>query len=316
MEKPERIFEQVQPIIEKFIHRKFSNPKCPDADDLRQEVYVDLLKQLRERERDPHAQPIRDLNAYVRQIVRTTWHQYLARKYPQRYRLKNKLRHFLKTQPGFALWDDEDDLICGFAVWRDQRIPFDQRRRYRQMLDDPRAVLSDKAAARMNWADLLEAIFNHVGSPMELDDLVKIVAELKGIIDLPDQPLQKGDGAEGEEVLRAPQSPVDAHLFLKECWSKILLLSLRQRAAMLLNLRDGKGGSALELLWLGGIASKEQVADAVGMSIEEFGSILDDLPLDDLKIAARLGITRQQVINLRKAARERLCRLLGYRKKE
>jgi hypothetical protein len=34
------------------------------------------------------------------------------------------------------------------------------------------------------------------------------------------------------------------------------------------------------------------------------------LPLDDATIAGLLGLTRQQVINLRKSARERLARRL------
>jgi hypothetical protein len=33
--------------------------------------------------------------------------------------------------------------------------------------------------------------------------------------------------------------------------------------------------------------------------------------LDDLAVAALLGVTRQQVINLRKSARERLIRRIG-----
>ena len=44
------------------------------------------------------------------------------------------------------------------------------------------------------------------------------------------------------------------------------------------------------------------------MTLEEFGEIWNELPLDDKRIAALLGLTRQQVINLRKSARERLTR--------
>ena len=39
------------------------------------------------------------------------------------------------------------------------------------------------------------------------------------------------------------------------------------------------------------------------------------LPLDDLRVAERFGITRQQVINLRKSARERLGRRLAMRER-
>ena len=38
---------------------------------------------------------------------------------------------------------------------------------------------------------------------------------------------------------------------------------------------------------------------------------LEQMPLDDLTIAARLGVTRQQVINLRKSARARLTRRMA-----
>ena len=41
---------------------------------------------------------------------------------------------------------------------------------------------------------------------------------------------------------------------------------------------------------------------------EELAGMWNSLPLDDRGIAERLGITRQQVINLRKSARARLAR--------
>ena len=46
----------------------------------------------------------------------------------------------------------------------------------------------------------------------------------------------------------------------------------------------------------------------LSMSAEQFSQLWDELPLDDASIARLFGITRQQVINLRKTARERLAR--------
>jgi hypothetical protein len=46
------------------------------------------------------------------------------------------------------------------------------------------------------------------------------------------------------------------------------------------------------------------------MPAEELARMWNDLPIDDMRIATRLGIKRQQVINLRKAARARLARRL------
>jgi predicted DNA-binding protein (UPF0251 family) len=44
------------------------------------------------------------------------------------------------------------------------------------------------------------------------------------------------------------------------------------------------------------------------LSTEELAALWNDLPLEDLRIAEMLGISRQQVINLRKSARHRLAR--------
>jgi CRP-like cAMP-binding protein len=59
------------------------------------------------------------------------------------------------------------------------------------------------------------------------------------------------------------------------------------------------------------VAGIRQIAEVLGIPIEEFAKLWNRLPLDDLAIAERLGVTRQRVINLRKSARERLTRRVG-----
>ena len=49
---------------------------------------------------------------------------------------------------------------------------------------------------------------------------------------------------------------------------------------------------------------------AVGLTYSELRAIWDQLPLSDIAIAERLELTRQQVINSRKSARQRLARRL------
>ena len=84
-------------------------------------------------------------------------------------------------------------------------------------------------------------------------------------------------------------------------------MPLLQRVALLLNL--GKGQEhVIELLPVLGIATICDIAEAVNMTTQEFAERWNDLPLEDTVIAGRLGISRQQVINLRKSARERLIR--------
>jgi len=43
----------------------------------------------------------------------------------------------------------------------------------------------------------------------------------------------------------------------------------------------------------------------------ELNEIWSDLPLDDMTIAGRLDLTRQQIINLRKSTRLRLSRRMN-----
>jgi hypothetical protein len=99
--------------------------------------------------------------------------------------------------------------------------------------------------------------------------------------------------------------------WLKRLWEEILLLPLRQRLALLLNLRDEHGGAALPLFPATGVASMRQIAAALEMEAVALAGIWNQLPLADQTIAARLSVNRQQVINLRKSARERLGRRLA-----
>jgi hypothetical protein len=81
----------------------------------------------------------------------------------------------------------------------------------------------------------------------------------------------------------------------------------------LLNLRTGTDLAAVTLLPLTGVAGIRQIAEALEIPAPEFAELWNRLPLDDLGIADRLGVTRQRVINLRKSARERLTRRMGGR---
>ena len=54
-----------------------------------------------------------------------------------------------------------------------------------------------------------------------------------------------------------------------------------------------------------------RIAEVIGIPAEELAALWSRLPLNDLEIATRLDLSRQQVINLRKSARQRLTRRLA-----
>jgi len=127
---------------------------------------------------------------------------------------------------------------------------------------------------------------------------------------------ERPPGWDGEEdpLGRLPDPAPDAAAVLLQrtslarLWEEIRQLPPRQAAALMLNLRDDQGRNALILLPLTGIATLRDIARILDMPPERFAEIWSSLPLEDSAIAEILDVTRQQVINLRKSARERLAR--------
>jgi RNA polymerase sigma factor (sigma-70 family) len=91
-------------------------------------------------------------------------------------------------------------------------------------------------------------------------------------------------------------------------WETIQLLPHQQRMAVLLNLKDGHGNTALRYVLASGIATMDDIAAALGVDDAKLLQWWPLLPLPDAQIADYLGVSRQRIINLRQAARKRLRR--------
>ncbi|HEV7859006.1 MAG TPA: hypothetical protein VGO91_10355 [Pyrinomonadaceae bacterium] len=326
------IAAEAEPIINKIIGYKMrstgkgSAEEGPhEAEDVHGEVMVQLLQRLRSLKTDDASKPINDFNGYVAVVAYNACDRYVSRKYPQRRRLKNGLRYLLTHRKGFALWKGEHETwLCGLSEWHvgalvngESRLKTDARR-LRQLLDDPRAFTRDGSTA-INLSDsrrsteLLTLIFNWVGGPVELDDLVGIVAEWWGIKDQEvyvqtDEERETESGKQFVDQRASVTIEVERRQYLQKLWDEIEQLPARQRAALLLSLRDERGRGIVDLWALTKIATLQDIAGALLINVEEFAGLWQELPLDDNRIAAHLGLTRQQVINLRKSARERLSR--------
>jgi hypothetical protein len=151
---------------------------------------------------------------------------------------------------------------------------------------------------------LVERILDDSSAPLVFDELVERVAKHWRISDKREvrgaDPAHQGPSVETKLAQRG---------WLKRLWSEIGGLPRAQRISLLLNMRDERGEAALTLLPITGVASLAQIAQAVEMSADELTRVWNGLPLDDLKIAARLGLNRQRVIDLRRTARQRLNKL-------
>jgi hypothetical protein len=321
------ICEQVEPVITRIIKNKLRVPltetqgsgRNQDALELAGDLRATVLSELRRLKDGSSAKAITNLQHYVAIKAYSACADYFREQNPQRWRLKNSLRHHLRQNPAFALWESEGHRwLCGLSAWQDAaQIPEPLTNQSQQLLENPRlfllAALPDIDVQLLPPAELLIAIFERAGSPVEFDRLVSIAAEVWGV---KDQPVESFDdenshlhGSLVDTSLRV-DAALEQRLYLERLWIEVCALPRLQRAALLLNLRDAVGGSVIAFIPYLKIASRQELAEILSMSDEQFSGIWNDLPLDDATIAEILGVTRQQVINLRKTARERLARRL------
>ena len=308
------VVNHAQPGIRRIVRHKLAFQgalEAQDAEDVASEVLLELIGRLRAMKEGSAAPAIGAFSGYTAVAAYHACNEYLRRKYPNRHRLKTQLRYLLNTDKRFGIWERADgrgtEWTCGFAKWQAGALPAatqDSLNRWRDTLSDiPRGRSS------LHPAELLTRIFERFGAPLEFDELVGMVGQIWGVDDpapVPDTEASRLESGDAD-----PAERMALRQWMQQLWEQIRDLPEGQRAALLLNLRCGTSGSAAALIPLTGIASVREVAAALGYQAEEFAAVWNRLPLDDLAIAERLGVTRQKVINLRKSARERLLRRMS-----
>jgi hypothetical protein len=324
------IVEHVEPLVKDIVGYKLrvyfrhndSRAVSRDAEDVYGDAIVQLLVRLGELRSNPADEGIRNFRSYVAVTAYRACNLHLRRKYPQRYSLKNKLRYFLTHQQGFALWQgDAEEWLAGFVRWQNQ-MPVSpdaepSNKRLNELRNDSQSFIAEmlpRGAVSAKLPELLTAIFKWTAAPVELDVLVSIVAELWNIKDEAAQKEQEDAKPLFENLPDRRVSVArnfDHRVYLQTLWSEITQLSPRHAAALLLNLKDEQGGSAIDLFLFTGVATFAQLASVLEQSEEWLAEIWNHLPTDDESIAGHLGLARQQIINLRKTARLRLARRMN-----
>ena len=313
----ELISVHAEPVIKGVIRFKlrlssYRATQRAEADDIYQEVLLQLLAQLQKFRKLPDGHPIADLRGMAAVIAHRTCARWMRRQFPERHALKNRLHYLVTRQRGFALWQNADgQLIAGFAAWQDEKKS--DTRRSLDLETLPPHIRPPKGVKPQGLADTIAAVFNHVGHPIEFDELVTAMASLLGVSDQPIESLAEDDDAVSSLPDLAEPDPawrIEKRMFLQRLWEELEQLPRNQRAALLLNLKESSGFGCITLFPATGIATLRQLATALEMTAESFAELWNDLPLEDAKIAELLGLTRQQVINARKSGRERLTRRL------
>ncbi|HEY4423727.1 MAG TPA: hypothetical protein VGN10_05940 [Pyrinomonadaceae bacterium] len=274
-----------------------------EAEDIHQDVVLQLVGQLQRFRKLPETHPITDVRGMAAIIAHRTCARWMRRQFPERHALKNRLHYLLTRQRGFALWDDDNGKsLAGFAVWQEQKKAAVHR-------------LSDVAGhirKAQQLAETVASIFDYADGPITFDELVTAVAAIQGVSDQPVESLadDKDGGFDPATSDPDPAWRIEKKMFLQRLWEELTQLPVNQRAALLLNLKDASGFGCITLFPAIGIATIRQLAAALELSAERLAELWNELPIEDARIAELLGLTRQQVINARKSGRERLARRL------
>ena len=318
------IEREVRPLVVRILRQKASGTAVAapaDVEDIAAECAAAVLERLANLRAGRDVDPIASLSAYVAAVAYNGWHRFLRERFPVRARLKNRLRYLCGHHPALALWTDATGtLVCGLAAWPGTAQRVDPAVRAAAG-EDPgeavtRALGAGRPTDRLSEADVAPALIRWAGGPLHLDDLVELVGRLLGLADAPiARPAADDDGPSPAETIADPAPSALTALSdretLRGLWNEIEQLPVRQRLALLLNLRDGEGRGVIALLPLTGVASIRGIAAMLEMPAPELAALWPALPLEDAAIAERLGLTRQQVINLRKSARARLGRRMS-----
>jgi hypothetical protein len=291
--------EEVRPVMATILRRfrRMEPDLCvEDLEDISSQAAIKLVRKVRAAAMyEEHA--IKVLEDYLATLTYHVLYDFRRQRYPERHKLKRNLRYLLTHDSALALWETPESTVAGLSAWKGRAPRLTDLTRFSAM-----PAMREKARP----AEAVQAILTAAGHPLAFDTLVDVVAELWDVRDV----VVKGGNSPTDER-PDPLSLLEQREYFGSLWSEIRELPDNQRVALLLNLRDSSGANALTLFLLLNIAGTAEVARMAGLSENELNELWERLPLDDLTIAGRLGLTRQQVINLRKSARTRLARRMA-----
>jgi hypothetical protein len=317
----ELIALHIEPVIYGVIRsRLYLNSRNPtenaEVSDIRQDISLQLVAALKQLREHPESPPIKDLCGFAAVISHRACSRWMRERSPGRHSFKTRLYYILTRQRGFTFWRNEmNKMVVGFAAWQGRK-EIETERRLKQLTNEEALVTKIQLLGtrkRADWGGVLAAILNYLGAPVEFE---KLVTSLAALLNISDPPMHSTEAISDSHQSGIPDPKPDAarltenRIFLEKLWEEVKQLPNHQRAALLLNLRDSEGVECIALFPVLGLATIRQLAEALEMSADQLAEIWNHLPLKDARIGDILHMNRQQVINARKSARERLTRRL------
>lgn len=298
LETLSRFVAACEPVIAKVLSAHFrargatGTLAALDEEDLRATARLRVIERLKAR----NAEPIENLQGYAARVAHVVWAEYCRARQPERTRFLDQVRYFIENDASddpVGRWNDDDGIaVCGFLRWRGKRA--------RRSGDLPATVAEHVSewVARRRARGAVRQLLRLVDAPVALRELNDSIGRL---VEESKEPAASPAGS----AAASTHAEVFHRENLRWLWSELANLPVRQRVAFLLHAAVAKEFEHE------GIASIREIAERLELDAQQLAAWWFGIPLDDRTIAGALSATRQEVINLRKAARVTLGRRLA-----
>lgn len=261
----ERMDAKARQVIERRFHVRLNSNVSSESQQAAWDVYqtatVKLLEALRS------GVEIADPEGYAARTARNRCYDYWREHSPDWFDLKGRLYRFFGKQPAWTRWNTAEPKgwICGPAAIRNS--PLAESHRVAALLDNPRRISSRALPKRevfqqldaADWDRLLTGIFDYLGGPVRMDELVSIAGVLFGVrgsrVLAFDEMSPAGEDGPKWEPPAPPAATLDRLVIreqLARLWAEIKTMPKRWVIPFLLNPPSIKGGQAKSLRNRGG----------------------------------------------------------------
>jgi RNA polymerase sigma factor (sigma-70 family) len=323
----ELLIIRAAPIVRQILRRRLGfyvssqgvNENNQDAEDLYQEAMTRTVQVLHDLHSPSTITSVDNFEHYVARIASNICVDFLRTKSPARTRLKDSLRDLFRRHKDLVSWEYENEILCGFAVWRNSgKTAFSE-----QASRDIEAKSESFQVARFADEDVRTAplpqiaaeLFDWIGGPVEIDVLVRLMASLLDVRERPleslDDPVTPSWEAHFGGGPPSSESALQAKELLEQLWGAIKRLPSEQRDAFCFGFEDQTGQDLFSALLGAGIVTLKDLAKGLGRSVEEVARLRMLVPMDSAAVAAELNASRDNVYKWRFRAVQRLKAELG-----
>lgn len=307
-----RLFEEIViPQIHKVLI-SYLTLTFDEKDEIQSDAQTRILKALRKLRAGKN--PIKNFQDYISTVTFNCRKDFILSKQPEWRRIDNRLR---RMRDGGELFFFGDDAGIQFVC-----LHSPHEKPSKMEFDEIIALICQKHPNHLflKTQILVPIILKTAEGALAKKDVIKIILEVTETarfkeVRMPGETSEILNFDENEYVLQERHQKT-----LRLIWNEIIKFPPNQRKVLLLGLRESSKVEAVTLFLQKRIATIEEIAAALDLSLAEFSSLFARLPLSSSEIADFLGIEaegktskEQRVDNLRKAGRKLLKSKLGIR---